>query len=298
MSTSKKADDWVSMEILDDSSASETEVPPPVQNSEDSDEEVFEMEVVVKKKFKKVRGKLVEVVDKPPPPMKRQRQPKTSLKISYLADDCNLGLEIGVDEAGRGPMFGRVYSGAVVLPKDPSLFNHSLMKDSKKFTSKKKIDQVADYIKEHAIAWAVAFEDEQTIDRINILQATQQAMHKAIASVRKQLKAKGYDHNKVFLLIDGNYFKPVINETDGNKLPFDTIEGGDNAYCSIAGASILAKVERDKYIEELCALHPDLVTKYGIDTNKGYGSKKHMDGIKEHGITIWHRRTFGICKEY
>ena len=79
---------------------------------------------------------------------------------------------------------------------------------------------------------------------------------------------------------------------------YDTIEGGDNKYTSIAAASILAKVFRDKYIDDLCAKYPDLITKYGLDSNKGYGAKKHMDGIKEHGITIWHRRSFGICKNY
>jgi ribonuclease HII len=76
------------------------------------------------------------------------------------------------------------------------------------------------------------------------------------------------------------------------------IEGGDNKYTSIAAASILAKTERDKYIEELCKENPELVERYDINSNKGYGSKKHMDGIKQYGITKWHRKTFGICKEY
>jgi ribonuclease HII len=81
-------------------------------------------------------------------------------------------------------------------------------------------------------------------------------------------------------------------------IPYKMIEGGDNKYSSIAAASILAKVERDAYIEELCKENPELVEHYGIDSNKGYGSKKHMDGIKEHGITKWHRRSFGICKTF
>jgi ribonuclease HII len=76
------------------------------------------------------------------------------------------------------------------------------------------------------------------------------------------------------------------------------VEGGDNKYSCIAAASILAKVERDQYIDHLCELHPELVEKYSLDTNKGYGAKKHIDGIKEHGITIWHRRSFGICKTF
>ncbi len=202
-------------------------------------------------------------------------------------------IEIGIDEAGRGPMFGRVYAGIVVLPKDNS-FNHSQMKDSKKFHSKKKIEQVADYIKKNAIAWAVEYEDEQTIDNINILQATQSAMHKCITNVLSQLSHINYD--KILILVDGNYFKPytILNETT---IKYKTIEGGDNKYTSIAAASILAKTERDKYIEELCKENPELVERYDINSNKGYGSKKHMDGIKKYGITKWHRKTFGICKE-
>ena len=213
--------------------------------------------------------------------------------------------EIGVDEAGRGPLFGRVYAGAVILPKD-NTFDHSLMKDSKKFHSKKKICEAADYIKDHSIAWAVAYESEQVIDDINILQATQQTMHKAITRVIAQLENKllGKDKDKdkednkleIQLLIDGNYFKPYVIKN--SRVPFETVEQGDNTYSSIAAASILAKVARDQYIEELCEEHPDLSEKYGIDSNKGYGAKKHMDGIKEHGITVWHRRTFGICKQY
>jgi ribonuclease HII len=198
-------------------------------------------------------------------------------------------------------MFGRVYSGAVVLPKDDS-FDHYKMKDSKKFTSKnsKKIQEVAEYIKANAIAWAVEYEDESVIDEINILQATQSAMHKAIRNVMKQIK--DLDPTKLFLLIDGNYFKQLtIFNKQTNRIEnakFETIEGGDNKFTAIAAASILAKVERDKYIEELCNENPELIEKYGIDSNKGYGSKTHMDGIRKYGITKWHRRTFGLCKEF
>ena len=200
-------------------------------------------------------------------------------------------IELGIDEAGRGPMFGRVYAGAVILPKDHT-FDHSLMKDSKKFHSKKKIEQVAEYIKDNAISWAVDYEDEQTIDKINILQATQSAMHKAIKKLVKDL-----DPENILLLVDGNYFKPFIS-SNMTKLNYELVEGGDNKYTSIAAASILAKVERDKYIEDLCLKNPELIEHYGIDSNKGYGSKKHMEGIKKYGITKWHRKTFGICKEF
>jgi ribonuclease HII len=229
--------------------------------------------------------------------------PECLLKKFYHSE-LNI-IEVGCDEAGRGPMFGRVYSGAVVLPKDDS-FDHFKMKDSKKFTSKnpKKIQEVADYIKQHALAWAVEYEDERVIDEINILQATQSAMHKAIRSVIRKLNVLnlGLDTTNLFLLIDGNYFKPLtIFNKNTNRIEnakYETVEGGDNKYTAIAAASILAKVERDKYIDELCIQNPELSERYGIESNKGYGSQRHMDGIKKYGITKWHRRSFGICKTF
>ena len=122
-----------------------------------------------------------------------------SMQPSFLIEkNFDTSLICGIDEAGRGPMFGRVYSGAVVLPKDDS-FDHFKMKDSKKFTSKnpKKIQEVADYIKEHALAWAVEYEDERVIDDINILQATQSAMHKAIRSVMRKLNVLNLHQNNI-----------------------------------------------------------------------------------------------------
>lgn len=250
---------------------------------------------------------------------KESKKKKQQICLKQFYNEDISIFEIGVDEAGRGPLFGRVYSAAVILPKDNS-FDHFKMKDSKKFTSKKKIEEVAKYIKENALAWYVSFEDEKVIDEINILQATQRAMHNAIIETKKQLDNKFKNmnssndekYNSILinnannysfqLLIDGNYFNPICNYNKlTNKIetiPHVTIESGDNKYSSIAAASILAKVYRDNYIEELCENNPDLIEKYGIDSNKGYGSKKHLDGIREHGITIWHRRTFGICKNY
>jgi ribonuclease HII len=241
---------------------------------------------------------LEEVVQK----IKKTRQVQKPLQ-KFHKEDANI-FEIGVDEAGRGPLFGRVYTAAVVLPKDDS-FDHSRVKDSKKFNSKKKIQEAADYVKENAIAWYVSFEDEKVIDEINILQATQRSMHSSILETRKQVIGKMKDNGsnyKIELLIDGNYFNPItiLNKTTSKieTIPYTTIEGGDNKYTAIAAASILAKVERDKYIDELCEQNPTLSEYYSIDSNKGYGAKKHLDGIKEHGITIWHRRSFGICKNY
>jgi ribonuclease HII len=206
--------------------------------------------------------------------------------------------EIGVDEVGRGPLFGRVYTAAVVLSKDATVFEHHQMKDSKRFHSKRKIESVAEYIRNNAIAWSVSYEEATVVDSINILQATQKSMHTSIKETIKQLPVDA----KVQLLIDGNYFKPytTINKERGmfEAIQHVCIEGGDNKYTSIAAASILAKVARDAYIADLCLEYPELNEKYGIGGNKGYGSKQHLEGIKTHGITQFHRRSFGICKSY
>ena len=229
-----------------------------------------------------------------------------SLLYKSQFDDANI-LEIGIDEAGRGPLFGPVFAAAVILPKDDS-FDHSKMKDSKKFHSKKKIQEVANYIKENAIAWSVCYESEKTIDDINILQATQKAMHSCIKEItntkllKPSINCDTIRYNSIHLLIDGNYFVPIHRFNEGKKqleyIPYTLVEGGDNKFSSIAAASILAKVARDQFISELCESNPELDEKYGINSNKGYGAKRHIDGIKEHGITKWHRRTFGICKQF
>ena len=228
---------------------------------------------------------------------------------AYCNEDTSV-YEIGVDESGRGPMFGRVYAAAVILPKDASVFDFSKIKDSKKFHSKKKIEEVAEYIKTNSLAWHVSYETEQTIDNMNILQATQRAMHSAIKETRLSLLHNNKNNNNTpleqqhtfHLLIDGNYFQTFtyLNKQTNRieSIPHDTVVGGDDTYAAIAAASILAKVERDRYIMELCHENPLLVERYGIDRNMGYGAKKHLDGIKAHGITKWHRRSFGICKNY
>jgi ribonuclease HII len=218
--------------------------------------------------------------------------------LPFYNEDMNV-IEIGIDEVGRGPLFGRVYAAAVILPKDSEAFDHSKMKDSKKFSSKKKLLEAAEYIKQNAIAWSVQFEDEKTIDNINILQATQQCMHKCIKEIISGIKL---GDTKTLLLVDGNYFNTytIFNKEKGKFETLDhvCVKGGDNTFSSIAAASILAKVERDAYIEELCEKYPYLVERYSLDSNKGYGAKAHLDGIKEYGITEWHRKTFGICKTF
>jgi len=135
------------------------------------------------------------------------------------------------------------------------------------------------------------------------LQATQKSMHSSIHAIISSTSTSIINTNKSYsLLIDGNYFNPItlFNKTNQRieSIPYTTIEGGDNKYASIAAASILAKVERDNYIAELCEQHPTLIEYYSIDSNKGYGAKKHLDGIKTYGITQWHRKSFGICKSF
>ena len=233
--------------------------------------------------------------------------------IKFYNDNSDL-LEIGVDEAGRGPLFGRVYTAAVILPKEDGgngcetekrVFDYHKMKDSKKFTSSKKILEVAEHIKANALAWSVTYNDETTIDKINIRQAVLNSMHQSIKNVMDTYNNVDTDKNiatdkEYFLLVDGNDFKPYLRFQDDHfvQVNHTCIEGGDNKYCAIAAASILAKTERDKYIEELCEEHPELKEKYGLEKNKGYGTKQHLDGIKEYGISKWHRKTYGICKEY
>lgn len=215
--------------------------------------------------------------------------------LPYYSDKNEF--EIGIDEAGRGPLFGRLYVAGVVLPKGGD-FQFDWMKDSKKFHSKKKIKEISDYIKNNALCWSIQYIEHDIIDNINIRQAVHLGMHNAIKDI---LSKSLFDKKGAFVLIDGNHFKPYSYYDDINEqlkiLPFETIEGGDNKYCSIAAASILAKVARDEYIENLCIEYPKLNEKYNIEKNKGYGTKAHLQGICEYGISQWHRKTYGQCKD-
>jgi len=307
---------WTNMELIDDDESDKEILELLSKNNIKIDNDnkiVYETTTIIEKK-KKGRSKkeLIQSENKLDTNNNIEfiLEPTCHLK-TYFTDNPNI-IEIGVDEAGRGPMFGRVYAGAAVLPKNElSNFKHYLMKDSKKFGKTKKgykdICETSDYIKSSAIAWSIQYEDEDTIDKINILQATQSAMHKCIKDILNQLANKkdlepAFSLENTLLLIDGNYFKPYtcLNKTKDKleTIRYQMVEQGDNTYTSIAAASILAKVERDKYIDTLCAENPELSERYGIDSNKGYGAKKHMDGIKKYGITKWHRKSFGICKEY
>ena len=200
---------------------------------------------------------------------------------SYLYKDT---LEVGLDEAGRGPLFGRVYVAAVILPPD-NILDHSLIMDSKKLTEKKRLIAF-DYIKEHAIDWVIHYKEADYIDKHNIFAANYCAMYEAL----DKLLVKP-DH----ILVDGNYFKHYMH-SDGDYISHTTIVKGDQQYTSIAAASILAKVARDNYILKLCDKYPQLDEYYNMRNNKGYGAKKHIEGIKKYGITKWHRKSFGLCK--
>ena len=211
-------------------------------------------------------------------------------------------IEAGVDEAGRGPMFGRVYTACVILPtkeQNPN-FKFDILKDSKRFTSKKKLNEAYEYIIENAIDYSIQYMEAETIDAINIRNSTLQCMLQCVL----HLQEKNKPH---LVLIDGCDFPRTfhIYNTESNTfeenettLDFESIciEGGDNMYCSIAAASIIAKVSRDKWIEEMCSTYPHLDDLYGMNSHKGYGTKKHIDAIKKYGITKWHRKSFGICK--
>lgn len=193
-------------------------------------------------------------------------------------------LEVGVDEAGRGPLLGRVYAGAVFWP--PELELPTVRIDDSKKLRPRALEEAYHYVKENAIAYGVAYCTEEEIKSHNILHAAMTAMHRAIDQC--QLEPD-------LILVDGNYFDMYLN-SEGEPVDHLTVKGGDATYLSIAAASILAKWERDQYIYELCKKHPELDERYSISSNKGYGSQAHRDGIKKYGITQFHRN-FGICKK-
>ncbi len=174
----------------------------------------------------------------------------------------------GVDEAGRGPLAGPVFAAAVILPEGEIIEG---INDSKKLSPKKR-DELYDIIREKAIAVSSASVDEETIDEINILNATYLAMQKAVA---------GLDPKPDFVLVDGNR-APVLD------IECDTLVKGDAKSISIAAASIVAKVERDRYIIEMAKKYPE----YGFEKHKGYGTKEHCEAILKYGPSPIHRRTF------
>ena len=180
-------------------------------------------------------------------------------------------IEAGCDEAGRGCLAGSVYAAAVILPED---YQNELLNDSKQLTEKKRY-QLREMIQKDAIAWAVGIVTPEEIDKINILNASILAMHRALDQLKVRPEA---------IIIDGNKFKPYHN------LPSTTIVKGDGKYLSIAAASILAKTYRDDYMNELAKEYPQ----YDWLSNKGYPTKKHREAIKQFGITPYHRKSYNL----
>jgi len=228
----------------------------------------------------------------PPAVKTRVKKEKVCLKPCFSEDTA---FEIGIDEAGRGPLFGRVYVAAVILPKDHESFHHDWMRDSKQIKSTKKMGELAEYIKSNALSWSITYAEADEIDSQNILNCVIRCMHKCCNEIFEK-----NTHVDGLLLVDGNYFRPymrfdVASESFIN-VPHETVEKGDGTFSSIAAASILAKHARDSYIADLCVQHPLLVERYLLDKNMGYGTKAHIEGIRAHGITQYHRKSFNICR--
>ena len=209
---------------------------------------------------------------------------------------------IGVDEAGRGPLFGRVYASACIIPNidEETDFDFSCIKDSKKFSSSKKIMKVYEYIKENAYYYSTEYNDETVIDDVNILQATQKAMHVAVKNVLSKYLNDNPDCNinNIKILVDGNYFNELSYywNDELNVINHECVISGDDIHKCIGAASILSKVERDLYIEEICTEHPELNERYCLLKNKGYGTKQHIQGIRDYGYSDFHRKSFKLKK--
>lgn len=177
--------------------------------------------------------------------------------------------EAGCDEAGRGCLAGPVYAAAVILPKG---FSHPLLNDSKQMSEKNR-ETLRPIIESEAVAWAVASVSPEEIDRINILNASFEAMCRAVSALQVRPE---------MLLIDGNRFRSTLD------IPYKCIVGGDGKYANIAAASVLAKTHRDEYMRRLSVDFPE----YGWERNKGYPTREHRIAIAEHGVTSEHRLSF------
>ena len=180
-------------------------------------------------------------------------------------------IEAGCDEAGRGCLAGSVYAAAVIFPKD---YENALLNDSKQLSAKKRY-MLREIVECDALAWAVGIVTPEEIDKINILNASILAMHRALDLLKVRPEA---------VIVDGNRFKPYQN------LPYSTIVKGDGKYLSLAAASILAKTYRDDYMDGLAEKYPQ----YDWKSNKGYPTKKHREAIKSFGITPFHRKSFTL----
>ena len=174
-------------------------------------------------------------------------------------------------------MAGSVYAAAVILPEG---YQNELLNDSKQLSEKKRY-QLREIIERDAVAWAIGIVTPEEIDKINILNASILAMHRALDQLKVRPEA---------IIVDGNRFKPYKDPSDGKALPSTTIVKGDGKYLAIAAASILAKTYRDDYMNELAKEYPQ----YDWLSNKGYPTKKHREAIKQFGITPYHRKSYNL----
>lgn len=180
-------------------------------------------------------------------------------------------IEAGCDEAGRGCLAGSVYAAAVILPKG---YDNPLLNDSKQLTEKRRY-ALRDTIVRDAVAWAIGIVTPEEIDKINILNASFLAMHRALDQLTVRPEA---------IIVDGNRFTPY------HDVPYATIVKGDGKYQAIAAASILAKTFRDDYMDRLALEYPY----YDWQKNKGYPTRAHREGIRLHGITPYHRKSYNL----
>lgn len=201
----------------------------------------------------------------------------------YLKSDL---MTIGVDEVGRGTLFGNVVAAAVIMPVDLDDDLYKEIKDSKKLSFKKR-EILADYIKNNSITYGIGISTPQEIDEINILQASVRAMHRALF--------RAYEKNKFNnIIVDGNYFKPIISPNEDETITYECIPQGDQKYINIAAASIIAKNYHDNEIIKIVNENPDL-NKYDLLKNMGYATLNHRNAIKKYGICDLHRKSFSTC---
>jgi ribonuclease HII len=194
-------------------------------------------------------------------------------------------VEVGLDEAGRGSLWGRLYVGAVIMsPEDEAYFDNGaalrLITDSKKLTSRRRA-VLRDFIRENAIESVVSYAEPTEVDALNVLQADMAAMHRALAMMETPFQR---------ILVDGDYWKPW--SIDGEIVPAYTIPGGDAKSLPIAAASIMAKEAHDDWVRKQIEDDPHLDEKWGLASNMGYGTASHMAGLKSWGAHSLHRRSF------
>ena len=185
--------------------------------------------------------------------------------------------EAGCDEAGRGCLAGSVYAAAVILPEG---YENTMLNDSKQLTERQRY-LLREQIERDAVAWAVGIVTAEEIDKINILNASILAMHRALDHLSVRPEA---------VIVDGNKFKPYKPAPDSTPLPHTCIVKGDGKYLAIAAASILAKTYRDDYMNRLAEEYPQ----YDWLSNKGYPTKKHREAIRQYGITPYHRKSYNL----